>query len=178
MLVAILSFLISLYLAAVFVSSGLAKLAQPNHFALLLHRHQVLSPGMIRSIVSIGPRLEIGLGCALVSGIMPSLIALTTTAVLLVFMLYKLILMRSGSAEDCGCFGASHNQSVDLASLIVSGTWVLLSALNFSLLMLSNIERFEFLHIATSVLFVSGIIYCMLRIRVKDQRSSEVRREG
>lgn len=117
---AILSFVISLYLAAVLGVSGLAKLARPDHFAETLRIHEVLPWQIIEPFSRLFPMFEIFVSGWLLSGVSSTLAGLLALTQFAAFAFLESYLVVTHRATDCGCFGVAFRTKVDVISILVS----------------------------------------------------------
>lgn len=123
-------FALDLYFAAMFGSSGLAKISNPRSFANILRQQRIL-PGWSTRIVSLTlPLAEILIALCLVAGLIAIVTATLVLALLLTFLGVKVYLLMTGSTADCGCHGSENPRPVDSASVIASAILALLAAVH------------------------------------------------
>jgi putative oxidoreductase len=100
-----LAMLSRLVLGAIFLISGLAKIADPVRFLLTLREFRLL-PGMLESFLAVYlPWLEFLLGLCMVVGILHRTSALLLAGLNGIFILAIGSVMARGIEVDCGCFG-------------------------------------------------------------------------
>ena len=92
-------------LAAVWLTSGLIKAADPRETLVAVRAYQLLSDGMASAVAAVLPFLEIALGVLLLVGLATRLGAVLSAIVLLVFIAGVISAAARGLSIDCGCFG-------------------------------------------------------------------------
>ena len=113
-------------LGALFVLTGILKLADPSAFAVEIHNYQ-LFPAFAPALAATIPMIELALGAALLLGPRTWLRAgaLATSALLVVFTVAVGSAVARGINISCGCFGAG---SSPVTLMTVARDVVLLAA--------------------------------------------------
>jgi uncharacterized membrane protein YphA (DoxX/SURF4 family) len=96
-------------LAVLFILSGLAKLAEPVQFAVLIDAYGILPEILVMPVAVLLPAVEVVAGGCLLFDIRGSLTAITLLMVLFLAVLGYGIWM--GLDVDCGCFGPEDPES-------------------------------------------------------------------
>lgn len=92
-------------LAAVWLTSGIAKASNPLETKVAVRAYQIFSTGIADSIAAVLPYFEIALGVLLLAGLATRLIALLSALLLLAFIAGVISAAARGLSIDCGCFG-------------------------------------------------------------------------
>lgn len=90
-------------LTAVFLFSGVTKLAEPRSFAVIIEAYGILPELLIMPVALLLPLLEIVAALGLISGRRGSLELMTV--LMLIFMAVLAYAIYLGLDVDCGCFG-------------------------------------------------------------------------
>ena len=101
----VIGLLARLGLAAVWLTSGLIKAADPRETLVAVRAYQLLSDGMASAVAAVLPYLEIALGVLLLVGLATRLSAVLSAVVLVVFIAGVISAAARGLSIDCGCFG-------------------------------------------------------------------------
>jgi len=96
-------------LGIVFVYSGVAKLIDPETFAVLIDAYGLLPEVLLMPVAVMLPAAEVLTGAGLIADLRGSLAGITGLLVLFVIILGYGILM--GLDVDCGCFGPEDPES-------------------------------------------------------------------
>ncbi len=122
-------------LGALFVYTGVIKLADPTAFALEIHNYQ-LFPALAPLLAGSLPAVELAIGAALLAGPRPWLRAgaLACAALMVVFTVAVGSAVARGINISCGCFGAGSGP-VTMATVLRD---VVLLAASAALLVLSR----------------------------------------
>jgi uncharacterized membrane protein YphA (DoxX/SURF4 family) len=94
-----------LFLGALFLYAGYAKLRQPFLFEMAVDSYQILPSWGVIAVARTLPWLEIALGLVLLSGWKLPYFAAFTTLLLGVFLTMMAISYSRGVEATCGCFG-------------------------------------------------------------------------
>lgn len=166
---AVLSYLLDLYFAAVLGISGIAKLEQRGRFASTLRQHRLLPSWSVRAISSIFPFVEIAVAAMLVTGIAAEFFISAVLALFCAFFVVEMILWVTKRSEDCGCYGVAFVQKVGRATVATSALLVCLAALRIWMETRSSAEGGSWRLIAgcTFVLFATAL---MLRVVQRRQQ--------
>ncbi len=101
----VLSLVCRLALAAVWLVAGYLKAVDPLQSAVAVRAYQVLPEGMVNTVATTLPFLEIGLGLLLLLGIGVRATAVASILLLAVFIAGVASSWARGLSIDCGCFG-------------------------------------------------------------------------
>jgi uncharacterized membrane protein YphA (DoxX/SURF4 family) len=100
-------------LVAIFLTSALPKIRQPRTFTSSITAYHLLPPHWTRPFALTLPWLELALGLLLLIGWQTRLAALTSAALLLLFLVAMgLTLARGRKDLDCGCSSKKHAQKI------------------------------------------------------------------
>ncbi|MGW4481458.1 MauE/DoxX family redox-associated membrane protein [Rhodococcus triatomae] len=100
-------------LAAVWLTSGGVKLADPTQTVVAVRAYQLLPEGLVRPVAAVMPMLEIALGLLLLIGLAVRATAVASAAMLLVLIGVIASVWARGLSIDCGCFGGGGAADVD-----------------------------------------------------------------
>lgn len=128
---AVLTLLVRLLLAVVFVWASIHKVIHPDEFALTVATYQILPLPLI-NLQAIGlPWVELLVGLTLVAGVWTRESALVTMGMNLMFIVAILLTLYRGEEIMCGCFAsaeAGHQIGMDLvyrdAGLLLAGLYL------------------------------------------------------
>ncbi len=109
---------IRLFLGAVFVVAGIAKVAHRDDFAETVRNYRLLGPRSSRLVATWIPLVEIACGLLLVLGVLLGWVSLVLSGLLLVFAGAVAINLQRGRPMDCGCFGISHAKNISWATVV------------------------------------------------------------
>lgn len=122
-------------LAAAWLVSGALKVVDPAQTRIAVRAYEVLPLGLVGPVTTALPLVELMLGTLLLVGAFTRWAALTSVALLVVFMLGVVQAWVRGRSIDCGCFGGggpvaegSAGYPRDLArdaGLLVLALWLL-----------------------------------------------------
>jgi uncharacterized membrane protein YphA (DoxX/SURF4 family) len=101
----IVGLLARLGLAAVWLTSGIAKAADPRSTTVAVRAYQLLPEAMVDVVAAALPYLELALGVLLLAGLATRLVAVLSAALLLIFIGGVISAAARGLSIDCGCFG-------------------------------------------------------------------------
>jgi uncharacterized membrane protein YphA (DoxX/SURF4 family) len=134
----IVSLVLRLLIATVFLFAGWVKLGSPQQFADSIAAYQLLPVQVINPIALALPPLELIIGCLLLAGWQRRIAAFSALILSVVFAIALGFAISRGLTIDCGCFGSEPGSRSNL--------WVAL---------------FRDLLMAAALLF----IYCSLLVR-------------
>lgn len=120
--------------AAVFLVACVAKIRDPEAFALATHRYRLLPGGLVNAVAILLPWLELTCGAALLAGPRRAraAAAFLLTAMLLVFTGAISLNLIRGIEASCGCFTTRADAAVsDGWNLLRNGALIWLSAMIF-----------------------------------------------
>ncbi|TNC21444.1 MauE/DoxX family redox-associated membrane protein [Amycolatopsis alkalitolerans] len=97
--------LVRLGLAAVWLTSGSIKLADPGQTYLAVKAYQVLPDAVLHPVATALPLLELALGVLLLAGLLTRVAAVASAVLLVLFIAGVAQSWARGLTIDCGCFG-------------------------------------------------------------------------
>jgi uncharacterized membrane protein YphA (DoxX/SURF4 family) len=109
---------IRFFLALVFLTSSLPKLAAPDDFRRALRNYQLLPFRLVRPVATWLPRFELALAVALLVGVATPITASLTATALLVFSAAVAVNLARGRRIECGCFSSGSPRKI---------TWLLVA---------------------------------------------------
>ncbi len=118
---------LSMYFAANLGIAAIAKIEQPNTFATVLRRNDVLPEWGVRGVCRYFPWLEITMAVLLVTGTVPVMTAVLTVCLFATFLIVKGRMLVTHRVSDCGCFGAASTQPLNKAGLATSSLFLMLT---------------------------------------------------
>lgn len=95
-----------LYLGAVFVVAGHAKILEPFDFALSIATYQILPLSLINLFAILLPWLELFTGAFLIVGFLTKENAFLISLMMVMFTVALGIALSKGLQIDCGCFAS------------------------------------------------------------------------
>lgn len=111
-------------LGGAMVWAGLEKLADPQSFAMVVRRYEVLPGGLAAPWAAVLPGVEVAAGACLLAGLWVRGAALVVLGLLGSFAVALGVNVARGVDMSCGCFGleaAGHSLPVALAADVVLG---------------------------------------------------------
>ncbi|MEV1295832.1 MauE/DoxX family redox-associated membrane protein [Pseudonocardia sp. NPDC049635] len=96
---------VRLGLAAVWLVSGIGKLADPLQAAVAVDAYEVLPAPAVPFVATVLPLLELALGALLLLGVGTRLAAVVSALLLVGFVIGLVQAWARGLSIDCGCFG-------------------------------------------------------------------------
>ncbi|WP_430333422.1 MauE/DoxX family redox-associated membrane protein [Rhodococcus sp. ACT016] len=105
MWIRIVSLLARFGLAAVWLISGWIKFIDPTQTVVAVRAYQLLPEDLVRPVAYTMPMFEIALGLFLVIGLGVRVVAVVSSATLLVLIGVIISVWARGLSIDCGCFG-------------------------------------------------------------------------
>ncbi len=112
----------SLVLGAVFIVSGVTKIASPVQW-----RTQSADLGVPASIAPVVPFLELGVGALLVSQFARSLAALAAGMLLIAFTILLVVRIAQGRRPPCACFGALSTKPIGWGNVVRNVVFLVLA---------------------------------------------------
>lgn len=100
-------------LAAVWLVSGVLKVADPAQTVIAVRAYQLLPEDLVSPVANALPFLEIGLGLFLLIGLGVRVAAVASALVLTVLIGVIASVWARGLSIDCGCFGGGGAADVD-----------------------------------------------------------------
>ncbi len=107
---------VRIFLATVFLMSGLTKLAVPGQFVKDVHNYRMIPGPIATAFAWILPFVEVGLAGFLFAGFQIRWAAAVAVAVLIIFMIAVGIAMARGLNLTCSCFGLLYREKVGWAT--------------------------------------------------------------
>ena len=118
-----------LLLGAVFLMSGLTKLAAPRQFAIDVRQYRILPATLSDAVAYMLPFAEVAAAALLLSGFYSQWGAVAATGMLIVFMAAVAIVMVRGQDVSCACFGLLYRERVGWQTEIRDGILLALAML-------------------------------------------------
>ena len=126
----IIALLVRFYLAWVFISACLHKLADPTSFAIDIATYQMLPLVFINPLAIILPYVELGTGIMLITGTKARAAALMVCGMMLMFMVALSHALIHGLSISCGCFAsnaAAGSDPISWLTMMRDSAWLLLA---------------------------------------------------
>ena len=123
----LLSLVLRIVIAAVFIFAGSTKISQPGEFAYAIQNYQIIPSSMTNLLGVILPWLEIFCGLTLLLGFYVRGSAMILSGLTIVFIISVSRALISGLNIDCGCYG--NNAPLSSWKLIEDGL-ILLACLH------------------------------------------------
>ncbi len=112
----------SLVLGAVFIVSGVTKIASPAQW-----RTQSADLGVPAPIATVVPFLELAVGALLVSQLVRSLAALAAGVLLIAFTILLVVRIAQGRRPPCACFGALSTKPIGWGNVVRNVVFLVLA---------------------------------------------------
>jgi uncharacterized membrane protein YphA (DoxX/SURF4 family) len=96
---------VRLGLAAVFLTSGALKVADPAQTRIAVRAYELLPPDLVGTVATALPLVELVLGTLLLVGAFTRWVAVASGVLLVVLMTAVAQAWALGLSIDCGCFG-------------------------------------------------------------------------
>jgi putative oxidoreductase len=129
---AIIILLFRIFLAGLFIVSGLDKISDLPAFASSILNYKIVGPDLAMLTATILPFLELLCGFSLVLGLYHRAGALLITSMLVCFTLLVSSALLRGLDISCGCFTQSpeagkigYNKILENCGMIIMGLWLL-----------------------------------------------------
>ena len=106
---------------AVFLMSGLTKLAAPRQFASDVRQYRIVPTPLSDAFAYTLPFGEVGAAALMLSGLYPQWAAAAMTVMLLAFMGAVGVVMVRGQSLSCACFGLLYRERVGWSTQIRDG---------------------------------------------------------
>lgn len=122
---------IRFYLAYVFISACLHKIAVPYDFAIDIATYQMLPLALINPLAIMLPYIELGTGIMLLAGVKARAAALMVCGMMIMFMIALSYALFNDLSISCGCFASNAAASSDPISgltMLRDTAWLLLGA--------------------------------------------------
>jgi len=118
--------LIARVTGALFIFSGVSKLMARAAFVASLHALPFVPLWSVAGVSTILPWVEIGVGSALVMGLLVPYVGGAALALLLVFTLVAIMAVVRGLDVPCSCFGATSGAPLSRRTVARNGLFALL----------------------------------------------------
>ena len=112
----------SLVLGAVFIVSGVTKIASPAQW-----RTQSADLGVPAPVATVVPFLELAVGALLVSQLARSLAALVAGVLLIAFTILLVVRIAQGRRPPCACFGALSTKPIGWGNVVRNVVFLVLA---------------------------------------------------
>ena len=119
-----------LYIAFVFISACLHKIANPYAFAVDIATYQFLPLIFINLLAIVLPYVELGSGVMLAIGYKPRAAALMTSGMMVMFMIALTFALVNDLNISCGCFAsgaAAASDPISPLTMLRDSIWLLMS---------------------------------------------------
>lgn len=119
-----------LYLAWVFISACLHKIAMPEAFAIDIATYQFLPQVFINPLAIILPYVEFGTGVLLITGTKARAAALMVCGMMVMFMIALSHALVHDLSISCGCFAsnaAAGSDPISWLTMLRDSAWLLLA---------------------------------------------------
>jgi uncharacterized membrane protein YphA (DoxX/SURF4 family) len=100
-------FFLRVAVGGIFFWAGVTKLVHPESFAVIVENYQVLPPLWVALVAVWLPWVELLCGLFLLIGIFVRGSALTTSVLMIIFMIMQMANLIRGLDVSCGCFSVS-----------------------------------------------------------------------
>ncbi|MCZ2112201.1 MAG: DoxX family membrane protein [Dehalococcoidia bacterium] len=119
-------------LGAIFLTSGIAKLANQGEFEQVVREYRAVPESIGRAVTKVVPLAETALGLCFLLGVAVKPAALVSIVLLLVFTVAITVNLMRGRRIACGCFGTlssrevssyavARNVGLSVSALVVAG---------------------------------------------------------
>lgn len=122
--------LVRFYLAYVFISACLHKLAEPTSFAVDIATYQMLPLIFINPLAIVLPYVELGTGIMLVTGTKARAAALMVGGMMIMFMIALSYALAHDLSISCGCFAsnaAAGSDPISWLTMLRDSAWLILA---------------------------------------------------
>ena len=126
----IIALLVRFYLAYVFISACLHKIAAPTSFAVDIATYQMLPLVFINPLAIVLPYVELGTGIMLITGTKARAAALMVCGMMIMFMIALSYALAHDLSISCGCFASNAAASSDPISgltMLRDSAWLILA---------------------------------------------------
>ena len=120
-----------LFLGAVLLWSGMAKIRQPYEFLATVYSYELVGPSLGLLIAAVLPWLEIVVGCCLVGGVLTEGSFAAAVLLAVAFTYAVSYAWHRGLAISCGCFGEASG-AINSLTIIRSVGVLMLSLLGLA----------------------------------------------
>ena len=122
--------LVRFYLAYVFISACLHKLAEPASFAVDIATYQMLPLFFINPLAIVLPYIELGTGIMLVTGAKARAAAMMVCGMMIMFMIALSYALAHDLSISCGCFAsnaAAGSDPISWLTMLRDCGWLILA---------------------------------------------------
>ena len=119
--------ILRLYLALIFIFSGLDKINDLNGFAQSIENYKILPLYLINITAIIIPWIEVVAGSLLLLGIWIKENSVIILALLLVFTAALIIALAKGLNINCGCQGAAYAKRIGIAKILENIAYIIVA---------------------------------------------------
>ena len=126
----VIAMLVRFYLAYVFISACLHKLADPTGFAVDIATYQMLPLVFINPLAIVLPYVELGTGIMLVTGTKSRSAALMVCGMMIMFMIALSYALAHHLSISCGCFAsnaAGGSDPISWLTMLRDSAWLILA---------------------------------------------------
>ena len=126
----IIALLVRFYLAWVFITACLHKLADPTSFAIDIATYQMLPLVFINPLAIVLPYVELGTGIMLITGTKARAAALMVCGMMIMFMIALSYALMHDLSISCGCFASNAAAASDPISgltMLRDSAWLILA---------------------------------------------------
>jgi uncharacterized membrane protein YphA (DoxX/SURF4 family) len=113
---------VSVMLGAVFVVSGVAKVAAPQQW-----RSQSAGLGVPRTIAIVVPAIELVVGASLVAQLARRVSAVVAIVMLLAFTTLLVVRLKQGRRPPCACFGSLTSKPIGWSDVVRNVVFIALA---------------------------------------------------
>ena len=113
----------SIVLGAVFVVSGITKIAAPAQW-----RTQSADLGVPGPVATVVPFLELAVGALLVAQLARSFAAVVAGVMLTAFTVLLIVRLKQGRRPPCACFGALSTKPIGWGNVVRNAVFLVLAA--------------------------------------------------
>ncbi|HZU66882.1 MAG TPA: MauE/DoxX family redox-associated membrane protein [Ktedonobacteraceae bacterium] len=164
----LISFALELYFAAMLGVSGLTKIDDLSNFEEILSRQHIIPSWSIKSVARILPWLEIVIAFFLVTGFAKVINAIIVVILFGSFLSTKIILLITGRAKDCGCYGNAKIEEISGSSIVVSVILILCTLIHLGLIIWVPSVNWMWRSIGIT-LFIVGEGFLAIKMLVKSK---------
>ena len=121
--------ILRIYLALIFILSGLEKINDLNAFAQSIENYKILPIAVINIVAIIIPWIEVVAGSLLLLGISIKENSLIILILLLIFTVALIFALAKGLNINCGCQGSIYAQRISIAKILENVSLIIISFL-------------------------------------------------
>ena len=121
--------ILRIYLALIFVLSGIEKINDLNGFAQSIENYKILPVALVNIAAITIPWIEVVAGTLLLFGIYIKENSLIILVLLIIFTIALIIALAKGLNINCGCQGAAYAQRINIAKIFENISLIIMSLL-------------------------------------------------